>query len=166
MKRKVLTPQQKKAISFLLQGFSDIEVGKKIQVASNTVWRWKQTEIFQRALEESRAGLQQKIDIIVSKKTIGLIEKSKEALAEMLEQREKKFPGYVKVALEILKIYRPSIDETKQQSAESEKISKPTIESTTVPATELLQEKIVDDDQELVKQIEAVYGKTKPTETN
>lgn len=106
MKCKALTQKQKQALEYYRKCYDEEEIKKKIKISTMTLWRWKQLENFRQALDE----IKQSQNLIMTKNTEGLIEKSQEILMDMLEHREKKLHGYAKIALKVLEIYRPKIN--------------------------------------------------------
>ena len=111
MRCNSLTPKQKEAIDYLARGWNSAETCEFLKIHPSTLCRWKLQTTFKAELDK-RINKQKQV---VSNRIIELIDRSKDVLLEALESKEKKMPGYVKVALEILKTYKPPIEETTKE---------------------------------------------------
>lgn len=111
MRCNSLTSKQKEAIDYLSRGWNSTETCEFLKIHPSTLCRWKLQTTFKTELDK-RINKQKQV---VSDRIIELIDRSKDVLLEALESREKKMPGYVKVALEILKTYKPPIEEPKKE---------------------------------------------------
>lgn len=142
-KHKGLNRKQKQAIEHIKNGKKNSEICRLLNVTATTLWRWRRDEKFKTALQQMRATRNRE----VSKKFVCLLDQAQEILKTAMDEKLDNMPGHIKVALELIKIYRPIMPskekEPEPQTTESQK-----------------QESLEFDD--LAKQIESVYKKAAP----
>ena len=104
--RGLLTKKQKRAIDLLVKGWKHSAVSRILKINSVTLWRWKKSKNFMELLEQENKAQHQTIE----EKLGTVFDKAKDIVMEAMEKRRPKISGYVKIALDILKIYKPAFD--------------------------------------------------------
>ena len=140
-KHKGLTRKQKQAIEHIKNGKKNSEICRLLKITATTLWRWRRDEKFKTALQQMWATRNRE----VSKKFVCLLEQAQDILKTAMDEKLDNMPGHIKVALELIKIYRPVLPTT-EKASESQ-----TTESQTTQTTES-QTTVFED---LAKQIEA-----------
>ncbi len=116
MSRKTLTTKQKEAIDCLTKGWNQTETCDMLKIHIATLWRWKKQDKFKAELDKRTNRKKE----ILFDRVNELIDRSKQVLLEALETREKKPHCYIKVALEILKTYKPQPEEPEKPKEQKE----------------------------------------------